>query len=38
LTLLVFVTLSIFGSFSGKVSQPQKLFDERDDTKNDKNE
>jgi membrane protein implicated in regulation of membrane protease activity len=38
LTLLVFVTLSIFGSFSGKVSQPQKLLDERDDTKTDRNE
>ena len=38
LTVLVFVTLSIFGSFSEKVSQPQKLFDERDDTKLDKNE
>jgi len=38
LTLLVFVTLSIFGSFSGKVSQPVKLFDEEDDTKTDKNE
>ena len=38
LTLLVFVTLSIFGSFSGKVSQPQKLFDEENDTKIDKNE
>jgi hypothetical protein len=38
LTLMVFVTLSVFGSFSGKVSQPQKLFDERDDTKADRNE
>jgi hypothetical protein len=38
LTLVVLVTLSIFGSFSGKVSQPQKLFGERDDTKTDKNE
>jgi membrane protein implicated in regulation of membrane protease activity len=37
LTLLVFVTLSIFGSFSEKVSQPQKLFDEEDDTRVDKN-
>ena len=37
-TLMVFVALSIFGSFSRKVSQPQKLFDERDDTKTDKNE
>jgi membrane protein implicated in regulation of membrane protease activity len=38
LTLLVFVTLSIFGGFSEKVSQPQKLFDQEDDTKIDKNE
>lgn len=38
LTLIVFVTLSISGSFSRKVSQPQKLFGERDDTKADKNE
>jgi hypothetical protein len=38
LTLVAFVTLSIFGGFSEKVSQPQKLFDERDDTKFDKNE
>jgi membrane protein implicated in regulation of membrane protease activity len=37
LTLLVFVTLSIFGGFSEKVSQPQKLVDEGDDTKTDKN-
>ncbi|MGA3373441.1 MAG: hypothetical protein ABSC48_16945 [Terracidiphilus sp.] len=38
LTLVVYVTLLIFGSFSEKVSQPQKLFDDRDDTKIDKNE
>jgi uncharacterized membrane protein YphA (DoxX/SURF4 family) len=38
LTLVVFVTLSIFGSLSREVSQPQKLFGERDDTKTDKNE
>lgn len=38
LTLLVYVTLSIIGAFSGKVSQPQKLFDESDDTKIDKHE
>ncbi len=38
LTLAVLVTLLIFESFSEKVSQPQKLFDERDDTKIDKNE
>jgi quinol-cytochrome oxidoreductase complex cytochrome b subunit len=38
LTLLVFVTLSIFGSFGEKASQPQKLFDAEDDTKIDKNE
>jgi hypothetical protein len=38
LTLVVLVTLSIFGSFSGEVSQPVKLFDEEDDTKIDKNE
>jgi hypothetical protein len=38
LTLVVLVTLFIFESFSEKVSQPIKLFDERDDTKIDKNE
>jgi hypothetical protein len=38
LILVVFVALSIFGSFSEKVSQPQKLFDEENDTKIDKNE
>jgi len=38
LTALVFMTLSIFGSSSGKVSQPQELVDERNDTKTDKNE
>ena len=38
LTCAVWVTLSVFGSFSEKVSQPQKLFDEEDDTKIDKNE
>ncbi len=38
LTLLVVVTLWIFGSFSEKVSQPQKLFDEEDDTKIDRDE
>jgi thiol:disulfide interchange protein len=37
-TLVVFVALSIFGGFSEKVSQPQKLFDAEDDTKSDKNE
>jgi hypothetical protein len=37
LTLLVYVTLSIFGSFGEKVSQPQTLFDAEDDTKIDKN-
>jgi uncharacterized membrane protein len=38
LTLVVVVTLHISGSFSGKVSQPQKLFEDEDDTKTDKNE
>jgi uncharacterized membrane protein len=38
LTLVVLVTLLIFGSFSEKASQPQKLFDEEDDTKIDRNE
>jgi hypothetical protein len=39
LTCVVWVTLSIFGSFSETASQPQKLFpDERDDTKIDKDE
>jgi uncharacterized membrane protein len=38
LTIVVLVTLLIFGSFSGKVSQTQKIFDERDDTKIDKSE
>jgi len=38
LILVVFVALSIFGGFSEKVSQPQKLFDDEDDTKIDKNE
>jgi hypothetical protein len=38
LIVVVFVTLSIFGSFSGEVSQPVKLFAEEDDTKTDKNE
>jgi membrane protein implicated in regulation of membrane protease activity len=37
LTLLAIVTLSIFGGVSEKVSQPQKLFDEGDDTKTNKN-
>ena len=36
LTLVVFVTLWVFGGFSEKVSQPQKLFGEEDDTKIDK--
>ncbi|MGA3008890.1 MAG: hypothetical protein ABSD72_01385 [Terracidiphilus sp.] len=38
LTVLAFVTLSILGSFSGKVSQPVRLFAKEDDTKIDKNE
>jgi membrane protein implicated in regulation of membrane protease activity len=38
LTLVVFVTLWIISSFSENVSQPQKLFDEEHDTKNEKNE
>jgi membrane protein implicated in regulation of membrane protease activity len=38
LILVVFVALSIFEGFSEKVSQPQKLFDEENDTKIDKNE
>jgi hypothetical protein len=38
LTLVVLVTLLIFGSFSAKASQPQRLFEERDDTKIDKHE
>jgi len=38
LTLVMLVTLSIFGRFSGKVSQPQKLFGAEDDTKIDKDE
>jgi hypothetical protein len=38
LTLIVVVTLWFFGSFSKKVSQPQKLFGEKDDTKIDRNE
>ncbi|MGA9070131.1 MAG: hypothetical protein WB424_07745 [Terracidiphilus sp.] len=38
LTLIVFVTLLIFRGVSKKVSQPQKLFGEEDDTKNEKNE
>jgi hypothetical protein len=38
LMVVVFVTLAIFGSFSGEVSQPVKLFAEEDDTKIDKNE
>lgn len=36
LTLIVFVTLWVFSSFSEKVSQPQKLFGEEDDTKIDR--
>jgi hypothetical protein len=38
LTLLLLVTLSMFGIVSGKVSQPQKLFEEEDHTTIDKNE
>lgn len=38
LTFLVVVTLLIFGIFSEKVSQSEKLFDEEDDTKIDMNE
>ena len=38
LTLLVLVTLSIFGSFSEKVSQPKIVPEEHDDTSIDKNE
>ena len=38
LACVVWVTLSIFGSFSEKVSQPQKLYEEVDDKKIDKNE
>jgi ABC-type molybdate transport system permease subunit len=36
LTVVVWAILSIVGSFGEKVSQPQKLFDEQDDTKLDK--
>jgi protein-S-isoprenylcysteine O-methyltransferase Ste14 len=38
LTTIVWVTLAAVGSFGKKVSQPQKLFDEGDDTKLDKRE
>jgi hypothetical protein len=34
MTLIVFVTLLIFRGFSKKVSQPQKFFEDEDDTKN----
>jgi membrane protein implicated in regulation of membrane protease activity len=37
LMLLAFVTLSIFGAFGKKVSQPSILPREEDDTKTDKN-
>ena len=38
LTAIVWVTLAAVGSFGEKVSQPQKLFDDGDDTKLDKRE
>ena len=38
LTLLVFVTLSLFRGFSEKVSQSEGFPEEEDDTKIDKNE
>jgi hypothetical protein len=38
LTAIVWVILIVVGSFGGKVSQPQKLFDDEDDTKLDKKE
>jgi hypothetical protein len=38
LTLIVWVTLAAVGSFGEKVSQPQRLFEEGDDTKLDKRE
>jgi uncharacterized membrane protein YqhA len=38
LTGVVWVTVAVVGSFQEKVSQPQKLFDEGDDTKLDKKE
>jgi hypothetical protein len=38
LTVIVWVTLIAVGSFGEKVSQPQKLFDDEDDTKLDKKE
>jgi hypothetical protein len=38
LTCLTWAILAIVGSFGEKVSQPQKLFDEEDDTKLDKRE
>jgi hypothetical protein len=38
LTTIVWVTLAAVGSFGEKVSQPQKLFEEGDDTKLDKRE
>ncbi len=37
-TVIVWVALSVIGSFGEKVSQPQKLFGEEDDTKHDKKE
>ncbi len=38
LTVFVWVILIAVGSFGDKVSQPQKLFEDADDTKHDKKE
>ncbi len=38
LTALLWVAHAVLGSFQSKVSQPQKLFDEKNDTKLDKEE